>query len=289
MAAAQRCLVASGRQHGAAPFQRHAGRALYAAAVPLTPTVLAERILAWYAAAGRDLPWRHTRDPYQVLVSEVMLQQTQVDRVTERWVAWIARWPTARALAAAPRSEVILSWQGLGYNRRAVSLHEAARIMANEGTPTDVAGWQRLPGVGPYTAAAVCALALGHDVIPIDVNVERILQRTLNAGSLEAPPGRGHDLTQGLFDLGATVCLARIPRCDRCPLADVCPSRGQRFEPQRRQARFEGSRRQARGRLLDELRHGPLDDGAFDPELAALLIKDGLAELHRGRLRLPTI
>ena len=262
-------------------------RAHYAARVSLTPEQLADRVLAWYETHGRKLPWRHTRDPYAILVSEVMLQQTQVDRVIERWTAWLERWPTATDLAAASRADVISAWQGLGYNRRAVSLHEAARQLAEHGIPQDQAGWRALPGVGPYTAAAVCALALDHDVIPLDVNILRILERSLGATELEPPPGRAHDLTQGLFDLGATICLARIPRCDACPLADLCPSRGRRYEPLRKQSRFEGSRRQARSRLLDQLREAPLALGSFDPTLAALLIKDGLAEQVDGQLRLP--
>ena len=182
---------------------------------------------------------------------------------------------------------MISAWQGLGYNRRAVSLHEAARQLAEHGIPQDQAGWRALPGVGPYTAAAVCALALDHDVIPLDVNVLRILERSLGVTELEPPAGRAHDLTQGLFDLGASVCLARIPRCDVCPLGDLCPSRGQRYEPLRKQSRFEGSRRQARSHLLDQLREAPLALGSFDPALAALLIKDGLAEQINGQLRLP--
>lgn len=262
-------------------------RAHYAARVSLTPAQLADRVLAWYATHGRELPWRHTRDPYAILVSEMMLQQTQVDRVVERWTVWLERWPTAADLAAASRADVISAWQGLGYNRRAVSLHESARLLAEHGIPRDQAGWRALPGVGPYTAAAVCVLALDHDVIPLDVNVLRILERSLGVAEIEPPPGRAHDLTQGLFDLGATICLARIPRCGDCPLADLCPSRGQRYEPLRKQSRFEGSRRQARSRLLDQLRDAPRALGTFDPALAALLIKDGLAEQTDGLLRLP--
>ena len=249
---------------------------------------LAERVLAWYATHGRDLPWRHTRDPYAILVSEVMLQQTQVDRVIERWTAWLERWPTAADLAAAPRADVIAAWQGLGYNRRAVALHEAARRLTEEGIPQDQAGWRALPGVGPYTAAAVCALALDHDVVPIDVNVQRILERALGATTIDPPPGKGHDLTQALFDVGATLCLARIPRCEACPLADGCPSRGQRYEPQRKQSRFEGSRRQARGQLLDRLRQAPVALDDCDADIAASLVKDGLAERRDGVLALPS-
>ena len=252
----------------------------------LTPAELADRVLAWYAEHGRDLPWRRTRDPYAVLVSEVMLQQTQVDRVVPRWTAWLERWPTAADLAAAPRADVITAWQGLGYNRRAVRLHEAAAAIAEHGAPQDEAGWRALPGVGPYTAAAVCALALGHDVVPVDVNVQRILDRT-GVEAIEPPPGTGHDLTQALFDLGATVCLARIPRCDTCPLAEACPSRGRRFEAQRRQSAFEGSHRQARGRLLDRLREGPVAAADCDPAVAASLVRDGLAVHDGERLALP--
>lgn len=253
----------------------------------LSADALISSLLDWYRANGRDLPWRRTRDPYAILVSEVMLQQTQVDRVIPRYEAWLERWPTPAALAAAPRAEVIAAWQGLGYNRRAVNLHDAARIIAAEGFPTDAAGWRRLPGVGPYTADAVCALALDHDVIPVDVNVRRVLERALGQPTIEPPPGTAHDLTQALFDLGATVCLARVPRCDACPLATGCPSRGRRYEPARRQSRFEGSRRQARGRLLDRLRAGPVPLAECDQEIAASLVTDGLAEIHGGRLTLP--
>ncbi|MGI9186153.1 MAG: A/G-specific adenine glycosylase [Gaiellales bacterium] len=254
----------------------------------MTSEQLAERVLAWYAEHGRELPWRRTRDPYAILVSEVMLQQTQVERVIERWTAWLERWPTAADLAAAPRADVISAWQGLGYNRRAVALHEAAQRLAVDGIPQDQAGWRALPGVGPYTAAAVCALALDHDVVPLDVNVQRILERALGAATIEPPAGKGHDLTQALFDVGATLCLARIPRCDQCPLAADCPSRGQRYEPQRKQSRFEGSRRQARGRLLDQLRAAPVPLDDCDAEIAASLVKDGLAEQRDGLLALPS-
>lgn len=253
----------------------------------LTADALITSLLTWYRAHGRDLPWRRTRDPYAILVSEVMLQQTQVDRVIPRYEEWLERWPTPAALAAAPRAEVIAAWKGLGYNRRAVNLHEAARLIAAEGFPTDPAGWRRLPGVGPYTADAVCALALDQDVIPVDVNVRRVLERALGTPTLDPPPSTAHDLTQALFDLGATVCLARVPRCDDCPLAGGCPTRGRRFEPERRQSRFEGSRRQARGRLLDRLREGPVPLADCDADIAESLVVDGLAERHGRSLTLP--
>jgi A/G-specific adenine glycosylase len=140
-----------------------------------------ERILSeWFAANARDLPWRHTRDPYAILVSEVMLQQTQVDRVVPRYLSWLERWPTVEELAAAARGDVIRQWQGLGYNRRAVNLHRAARIVARDGWPDDLA---TLPGVGPYTATAVRCFARGEDVLPVDVNVARVQRRTGEAFS----------------------------------------------------------------------------------------------------------
>ena len=132
-------------------------------------------LLAWYGRSGRDLPWRHTRDPYAILVSEVMLQQTQVDRVIPRYLDWLERWPTAEALAAASAADVIRAWQGLGYNRRAVALHRAAQAVARDGWPDDLT---RLPGVGPYTAAAIRNFAFGEDVLPHDVNVDRVERRT---------------------------------------------------------------------------------------------------------------
>src|SRR5205823_5615866 len=144
---------------------------------------------------------------YSILVSEVMLQQTQVERVVPRYLRWLERWPTAAALAEATTADVIREWQGLGYNRRAVNLHRAARAVAADGWPDDLT---RLPGVGPYTAAAVGNFAFGRDVLPVDTNVRRVQERT----------GERFDSScaQALFDLGATVCLARIPRCGICPL-----------------------------------------------------------------------
>ena len=171
-----------------------------------------EALLDWYAERGRELPWRETRDPYAILVSEVMLQQTQASRVAPRWVAWLERWPTAQALAAAPTAEVIRAWQGLGYNRRAVSLQRAARVVAERGWPDDLT---ELPGVGPYTAAAVACFAFGRPVLPVDVNVRRVQERTGEEFD--------HTCAQALMDLGATVCIARVPRCGECPLATPAP------------------------------------------------------------------
>jgi A/G-specific adenine glycosylase len=221
-----------------------------------------EELLRWFAERGRDLPWRRTRDPYAILVSEVMLQQTQVARVVPRWVQWLERWPTVEALAAASTADVLRAWQGLGYNRRALNLQRAAREVAANGWPDDLT---RLPGVGAYTAAAVECFALGRAVLPVDVNVRRVQERTGEPFD--------HTCAQALMDLGATVCIARVPRCGECPLAAACPSRGRRFEPLRKQGPFEGSFRQRRGAALRALLEGS-DPG--DPEAVAALVADGL-------------
>ena len=247
-----------------------------------------DAVLAWWREHGRDLPWRRTRDPYALLVAEVMLQQTQVARVVDRWTAWLERWPDAPSLAAATPAEVLQAWQGMGYNRRALNLHRASRVVAAHGWPTTYDGLRTLPGVGPYTAAALAVQAFGADLLPVDVNVRRVLERALGGTDLEPPTGRASDFLQALFDLGATVCLARVPRCDRCPVAGSCPSRGRRYEPARRQGRFEGSRRQARGRLLDRLREGPVALPDADAEIVAALVRDGLAVVTNRVVTLPT-
>jgi A/G-specific adenine glycosylase len=233
-------------------------------------------LLAWYGRQGRDLPWRRTRDPYGILVSEVMLQQTQVARVVPRYLAWLERWPTVEALAAASTADVIREWQGLGYNRRALNLHRAARQVAAEGWPEDLT---ELPGVGRYTADAVCRFAFDDAVLPVDTNVRRIMERTGGVFSAES--------AQALMDLGATVCLARIPRCDSCPLARRCPSRGRRFAPQRKQSRFEGSFRQRRARTLRSIAKRPRRLDQLDREVVKALADDGLVEVDNGVASLP--
>jgi A/G-specific adenine glycosylase len=248
----------------------------------------AERLLAWYAEHGRDLPWRHTRDPYAILVSEVMLQQTQAERVVPHYERWLARWPTAESLAAATPAEVVIAWRGLGYNRRALSLHRAAAAVAATGWPDTIEGLRALPGVGPYTAAALAAQAFDADVVPVDVNVRRVLERSLGTTEVDPPAGRASEFLQALFDLGATVCVARVPRCGSCPLAEGCPSAGQRFEPARRQGRFEGSHRQARGRLLDAVRTGPVAVSDTDQAVLRGLERDGLVVVSDGVVTLPT-
>lgn len=230
-------------------------------------------LLAWFAEHGRDLPWRKTRDPYAILVSEVMSQQTQVERVVPRWQRWLEHWPTVEALAAAPAADVIREWQGLGYNRRALALHRAAGHVAAHGWPEDLT---ELPGVGRYTADAVSAFAFGRPVLAVDVNVRRVSERTEH----EFSPAAG----QALMDLGKMVCLARIPRCSTCPLAAACPSRGRRFEPSRRQGPFEGSFRQRRAAALRAVVAG---SQPRDAEAVASLARDGLVRLDGDSVFLP--
>ena len=201
------------------------------------------RLLRWYARHRRDLPWRGVRDPYAVLVSEVMLQQTQVARVVEFYTRFLARYPTVEDLAAARADEVRESWDGLGYYARARNLHAAARrIVRNPGggLPDRPEELRRLPGIGRYTAGAVASLAFGADVAAVDTNVERVLARVFRLrgprksaargrrvwglASALVPRGRSADWNQALMDLGATVCTARAPRCPICPVAAVCSS-----------------------------------------------------------------
>jgi A/G-specific adenine glycosylase len=235
-----------------------------------------ERLLVWFDEQGRELPWRRTRDPYAILVSEVMAQQTQVDRVVPRWQRWLERWPTIDALAGASPADVIREWQGLGYNRRALNLHRAAQHVAAHGWPEDLT---ELPGVGRYTADAVACFALGRDVLPVDVNVRRVQERT------------GHVFTaaaaQALMDLGATVCLARIPRCEICPLAEGCPSRGNRYEPLRKQGPFEGSFRQRRAATLRLVADAERPIAELDLDAVESLARDGLVLVADGTVSLP--
>jgi A/G-specific adenine glycosylase len=234
-------------------------------------------LLAWFAVNERDLPWRHTRDPYAILVSEVMLQQTQVERVVPRYLEWLERWPTVDALAAESPAEVIRAWQGLGYNRRGLNLHRAARQVAREGWPDDLTS---LPGVGQYTAAAVASFALGRNVLPVDTNVRRIQERT----GRQFSPRAG----QALMDLGATICLARVPRCAICPLASGCPSRGRRYEPLRKQSRFEGSFRQRRANTLRLVAAAERPLRELDSAAVESLARDGLVRIDAEVVSLPS-
>jgi A/G-specific adenine glycosylase len=235
-----------------------------------------ELLLVWFGEHARDLPWRRTRDPYAILVSEIMAQQTQVDRVVPRWERWLERWPTVERLAEASPADVIREWQGLGYNRRALNLHRAAQHVAAHGWPDDLT---ELPGVGRYTADAVACFALRRDVLPVDVNVRRVQERTGHAFTAAA--------AQALMDLGATVCLARIPRCDICPLADGCPSRGKRYEPLRKQGPFEGSFRQRRAATLRLVADAERPVADLDLDAVESLARDGLVLVSGGTVSLP--
>jgi A/G-specific adenine glycosylase len=203
-----------------------------------------------------------------------MLQQTQVARVVDRYEAWLGRWPTAEALAAAPLADVLRAWVGLGYNRRARRLWEACGVVAVRGWPEDL---RELPGVGPYTAAAVGAFAFGRDELPVDTNVARVIGRLG-----ERPEGPAPVLGQALMDLGATVCTARAPRCPECPL-EGCPSRGAVASAPRRggpRERFEDTDRYARGRVVAALARGDRAPPELDPERLARVLahleSDGL-------------
>jgi len=205
-----------------------------------------------------------------------MLQQTQVARVVPRYLEWLERWPTVHDLAEASAADVIRAWQGLGYNRRAVNLQRAARHVAEHGWPDELT---ELPGVGPYTAAALANFAFGRPVLPVDVNVARVLERT------GAP--FTHEAAQALFDLGATVCLARRPRCRACPLESACPSRGRTYEPRRKQGPLEGSFRQRRARTLRAVADRTLPLASLDAEAVAALHRDGLVHVESGLVSLP--
>ena len=243
---------------------------------------------------ARDLPWRRTTDPYRILVSEVMLQQTQVARVVPRYEAWVARWPSAHALAAAPVADVLRAWVGLGYNRRALRLREACRLVAADGWPDDL---ETLPGIGPYTAAAVGSFAFGRQVVAVDTNVRRVFAR---AGALEPPAGEAATFNQATMELGATVCRPRRPRCAACPLAcgwsepdmkgsDPFMKRTLRGQTPRR--RWEETDRWVGGRVVAALAGAepwPVEVGEDRLERAlAGLERDGLVVRSEGRPRLP--
>jgi A/G-specific adenine glycosylase len=272
------------------------------------------RLLAWAEEHRRDLPWRHTRDPWSILVSEVMLQQTQVDRVVPHYERFLAAFPTPAACAAAGPAAVVRQWSGLGYNRRALNLHRAAAVMvADHGgrVPHDDRALRALPGIGPYTARAVRTFAFGKDVAAIDTNGVRVLARAVAGAALTigdatalgdrlVPAGQSWEFNQAMFDLGATVCTAARPECTRCPLRRQCAWRRQgdagaaadpwRASPTARpQSTFEGSDRQGRGRLLHALRQGAVRQSNLpaacgwpeDPDraerVAAAVVAEGFA------------
>lgn len=247
-----------------------------------------EQLIGWFHQEGADLPWRRTRDRYAILVAETQLQATPVARVLAYYEPWMERWPSPAALAAAPLGEVLAAWHGLGYPRRARNLHAAANGIAERGWP-DADRLTDLPGVGPYTAAAIRCFADGEAVLPIDTNVARILARRFPSGWPGTPPGAGWHVGQALMDLGRTVCTAKAPRCPVCPLRTGCPAadtgRVAEMTPMRRsQGRYEGSMRQRRGVLLRALADGQTVSMAQDEEAATSLVADGLARRKGGRL-----
>jgi A/G-specific adenine glycosylase len=287
------------------------------------PTTVAA-VCAWYLAHRRELPWRaEGRTPWGVLVSEVMLQQTQVARVLPAWTAWLQRWPTPAALAADAPGEAVRQWGRLGYPRRALRLHAAATAIVerHDGeVPDDGRALRALPGVGEYTAAAVQAFAFGRRARALDTNVRRVLAR-LVGGVAQPPPAltaaeraRAEALLPtdeaaaalwsiAVMELGALVCTARAPACERCPVADACAwvraGRPPASGPARPAQRFAGTDRQVRGLLLAVLRDAaepvPPDalvatwaDGIQRERALDGLVADGLVEpLPDGRFRLP--
>lgn len=266
-------------------------------------------MLAWGVPRLRDLPWRRTRDPWEILVAEVMLQQTQVARVIPKWVAFLDAFGTPTACAAAPLADVLVLWQGLGYPRRARNLHAAARhvVEHHDGQIPDAdVDLLALPGVGPYTARAVLAFAFERDVAVVDTNIARILARVAGErltpkraqamADESVPLGEGWTWNQVVMDLGATTCRP-TPACDDCPLASTCAwqLRG-RSDPDpaigsagvsTKQARFEGSDRQARGRVLKAVGAGDRPAADFERRIVDSLLADGLIEEADGQLRLP--
>lgn len=221
----------------------------------------AAALLDWYATSKRTLPWRGTGSRYHVLVSEFMLQQTQVDRVVSHFEAWVAAYPTIEDLANASLADVLKLWSGLGYNNRCKRLLECARMIAADGWPTSVTELQELPGVGAYTASAIAAFAMGTHVAATDTNLRRILSRwhgePLTGEALKLAADRSlaapaADWNQAMMDLGATVCRSRDPLCGECPVTAWCAGPGLILEVPR-QTKFEGSARQVRGAVIRAL------------------------------------
>lgn len=262
-------------------------------------SALQRAILAWYAENRRELPWRGETDPYKVLVSEIMLQQTGVERVITLYPRFLGRFPSFEALAQAPRGEVLRAWAGLGYNRRAVLLHECARVIVDQhggSLPGDPAALRRLPGLGAYTVAAIRCFVFHQDVATVDTNVRRVVSRLLFGGTATnrqidqaaselLPPGRGSDWNQALMDLGSLVCTAIRPRCSRCPVQQLCQAQRSdsvdsapiRQVAERRET-YAGSRRYYRGRIVARLRELPPGESLTPGEVLATIKPDGAAD-----------
>ena len=279
-------------------------------------------LLAWYRATARDLPWRKPGfGAWGVLVSEFMLQQTQVSRVIPLLERWLERWPAPADLAAAPPAEAVRAWANLGYPRRALWLHRAATEIRDRHdgvVPRDVDALLALTGIGDYTARAVAVFAYGDRHPVVDTNTRRVIARAVDGRSQPGPPARGDlaamaallpedDADAAVFnaatmELGAVVCTSRTPRCEACPIKDACAWRAAGYpdtgDTRRRQARYEGSDRQARGAVLKALRDAerPVPAEALLPEWADALqrdravdslVRDGLVEVTEGALHLP--
>ncbi|MCF8611934.1 A/G-specific adenine glycosylase [Gordonia sp. HY285] len=261
----------------------------------MTDIVPPDTVLTWFGVNHRELPWREPGiSGWQILISEIMLQQTPVSRVVEPWTRWVERWPVPSTMAAESAGEVVRAWGKLGYPRRAMRLHECSKVLAEQFddiVPQNVDTLLTLPGIGDYTARAVACFAYGQSVPVVDVNVRRVVARAVHGRQHPGNPARRDlDETQALFplapdgspapetptfsaalmELGALVCTAREARCDVCPLESTCEwvrlDKPQQDGPARRVQKFEGTDRQARGRLLDVLRgrHGPVERTALD-------------------------
>jgi A/G-specific adenine glycosylase len=275
---------------------------------------LQRRLLEWYRRNARDLPWRRTRDPYRILVSEVMLQQTQVSRVEPRYHSFISRFPDVHALANAPTAEVISEWSGLGYNRRAINLQRTARAVVDEHGgefPADVSALQRLPGIGPYTAGAITCFAFEQDVGFLDTNIRRLLHRLYfgpevpqpvrSPKAMQAlaesivPTGRGWEWGQALIEFGALQCTARKPACLTCPLQNNCAAfpeiqsvlaeltrTGFR---RKKEASFAGSNRDYRGRVMRALQLPEAGEQGLDLHSLGRRVREDYGDEHHGWLR----
>lgn len=273
---------------------------------------LHEELTAWFDVAGRDLPWRRAPSPWEVMVSEFMLQQTPVARVLPVYEEWLERWPTPAALAADPPGEAVRAWGRLGYPRRALRLHAAATVIVTQhrgDVPESLEALLRLPGVGAYTAAAISSFAFGGRQVVLDTNVRRVFARMVAGDQFAVPaltvaerdtaatlmPREGaHRWAAATMELGALICTARSPRCEECPVASVCRWRAAGYPaytgPRRPTQTWEGTDRQCRGRLLAVLREASLPVRKADLDLAwpdatqrerALdgLIADGLVDI----------
>jgi A/G-specific adenine glycosylase len=271
-------------------------------------------LLDWHARSARLLVMRTADTPWSILVAEVMSQQTQIERIGATWQTWMRRWPSPADLAAAPIRDVVTAWAGLGYNRRALALREAAAVVVRDHAgrvPATVAALETLPGIGPYTARAVAASAFGRPVAPLDVNVRRVLGRMLGpdvaASDLQA---RADELVSrrharawvnAVMDLAVTVCTRRAPVCGACPVRDMCASAGTAGEvrpPSAPATPFESTNRWLRGRLLAWAREAPAGDWVAIPDRLGVhrgvavvaatraLARDGFLEIDRDRIRL---